>query len=123
MACPLFAIGQGTVPVMAMCGMPNPAWVPVGVASDSTLTATTTAPSLGSGQTLQPPTGNWEWTVLKVEYSDDGVTYTQGGVSDVFIPSPYSATATVDATFFQGAYWRVTCQATVGFSETPGAAT
>ena len=52
MVCPFFAMGQGTVPVTATCGAPNPSWVPDGVESDTTLTATTTAPSSGSGQTL-----------------------------------------------------------------------
>jgi hypothetical protein len=122
MAYPLFAVAQGTVPVNATAGPPNPAWVPYGLESQTTLSATTTDPTPDSGSTLQGP--NWEWTVQKVEFSDDGVNFSQGGAYDVFIlPPTNAATVTLSCTFFQGAYWRITCQATVGYSETPGTMT
>jgi hypothetical protein len=122
MACPLFAVGQGTVQnVMATCGAPSPAWTGWGQPTEIAVHATATAPTPDTGSTLQVP--NWHWTVQKVEYSNDNISFTEGGVSSTQFTNGTTADDTLKAWFYQGAYWRITCKVTVGYSETPGTAT
>jgi len=121
MACPLFALGQGSVTVTASGGAPSPDWAPYGVESDTPLTATTTTPNPGTGQTLVGPT--WNWTIIQVETSPDGVNYTVGGCYEGGILTSNTANTALQMWFYEGAYWRVTCRATVGFSAVPGGAT
>lgn len=119
---PLIAAGQEAVQnLKATCGAPSPAWVPCGELSESTLSASADDPVPDEGSTLQGP--NWSWIVQKVEYSDDGESFIEGGASETTIQNDTSANATLQMWFYQGAYWRVTCQVTVGYSETPGTTT
>jgi hypothetical protein len=119
MASPLFAMRADTVPVTATAGASNPAWAPYGEVSDTLLGATTTNPTPDTGSTLLAP--YLEWTILTVETSNDGVNYSPGGAYEGGIMNDKAASTTLQLYFYQGAYWRITCQATVGFLETPGA--
>jgi hypothetical protein len=95
--------------------------VPWGQPTEITLSATATDPAPDEGSTLQGP--YWSWTVSKVEYSDDGVSFTTGGTYSTEIQNGTLANASLKAWFYQGAYWRITCRVTVSYSETPGATT
>jgi hypothetical protein len=118
---PLIAVGQGTVQnVKATCDTPSPEWTGWGQPTEIAVHATADAPTPDEGSTLQGP--NWSWSVTKVEYSDDGVSFTEGGASFTEFQNGNTADDTLKAWFYQGAYWRITCQVTVGYSETPGAA-
>lgn len=119
---PLIAEGQcPLLNVKATCGTPSPEWSAWGQPTLITLSAETNAPAPDKGSTLQGPT--WNWIVLKIEYSDDGVTFTEGGTCSTEFQNENSANASLKAWFYQGAYWRITCQVTAGYSETPGTTT
>jgi len=115
-------MAQGAVAgVTATADTPSPEWTGWGYPTEVGLHATATNPTPDTGSTLQGP--NWKWTVDKVEYSDDNVTFVVGGVNYCTIQNDTLANATLKCWFYQGAYWRVTCKVTVGYSETPGTKT
>jgi hypothetical protein len=120
-AWPLIAMGQGTVKVTATADPPSPQWTGWGQPTQIGVHATAVAPDPDTGSTLQGPI--WSWSVIKVEYSNDNINWTTGGASYTEFVNGNTADDTLKAWFYQGAYWRITCQATVGYSETPGAKT
>ena len=109
-----------TLPVTASHGSFSPHPVAVGEDSFAALSASTQSPSGTTGCSLSGP--SWSWSIVSTEYSVDDTSYAPATPNYVYIdhPNPGSASATAVLNAPTGGYWKVTCRATVSFSNNCG---
>lgn len=119
-----------SVVVTATGGNFSPDPAPIGTWVEASLSAQAVRPTPTSGYKLSSP--SWTWKLDKAEYSDDQSTWNDAGGSGysyMIASAPtsppdgtydYSA-VTLSASFSSGAYWQISVDADVRYTDTSGA--
>jgi len=107
-----------TVTASAGAASPNPTCVNQQITS-ALSASVSNPPTAPYPCTLQAPT--WSWSIVSVQYSTDGTSWSSTGTGGVWInhPDPASPNATLIGQFSQGGYYQITVQATVTYTDYP----
>jgi len=117
------SLAQVTITVTATASSTTPDWTAADGShrSQTPLDASCSISPMPEGSDICPPGGTptWSWTITRLQYSSDGVSYNDSGSGCsywVCQPSTSSPSATLKATYTVGGYWIFTLQASVSYN-------